>query len=76
MRAQLLGAGVGAMAILVGLGWIFGAIRRQRGHATSPDTYRALGGPLYAVFQIGCSGLLVVGGLIVISLVLLGGSRR
>lgn len=76
MRTQLLGASVGGLAILVGLGWIFGAIRRQRLHSGHQATYTAMGGPIYAVFQLGCSGMLVLGGVLVITLVLLGGSKH
>jgi hypothetical protein len=66
MPRPLLGAAVGALAVLVGAGWIYGAIRRQRHHAENAPTYAAMGGPFYAVFQIGCGGLLVLGGAIIV----------
>jgi len=69
----LLGAVVGALAVLVGAGWIFGSIRRQMRHSENAPTYAAMGGPVYAVFQIGCGGLLVLGGLVIIVTVLVVG---
>jgi hypothetical protein len=70
MRA-LGGAVVGALAVLVGAGWIFGSIRRQMRHSENTPTYRAMGGPVYAVFQIGCGALLVLGGAVIIVVTLL-----
>ena len=73
LMRPLLGATVGALSVLVGAGWIFGSVRRQMRHSENVPTYRAMGGPVYAVFQIGCGGLLVLGGLIVIVTVLVVG---
>jgi hypothetical protein len=71
----VLGAVIGALAVLVGAGWIFGSIRRQVRHAENAPTYAAMGGPVYTVFQIGCGGLLVLGGAIIIVVTLVGASR-
>lgn len=66
MPRPVLGAAVGALALLAGAGWIYGAIRRQRHHEENAPTYAAMGGPFYAVFQIGCGGLLALGGAIIL----------
>jgi hypothetical protein len=71
MRTALVGAVIGGLALLVGAGWIFGSIRRQTRHEEHAPTYAAMGGPVYAVFQIGCGALLLLGGVIILLVSLL-----
>lgn len=66
---------VGGLSILVGVGWIFGSIRRQLGRAENAPTYAAMGGPLYMIFQLGCGGFLVLAGLLIVGFFLAVGSR-
>lgn len=68
MPTAVYGVVIGALALLVGAGWLFGSIRRQTHHEEHAATYAAMGGPVYAVFQIGCSGLLVLGGVVILIL--------
>jgi hypothetical protein len=71
MNAQHLGGVVmGGLVLLVGVAWVLGAIRRVRERALSAPTYEATGGDVYTVFQVGCAGLLIVAGLVI--LVLMG----
>ena len=65
---------MGGLAISVGVAWIFGALRRRRDRALTAPTYAATGGVVYTAFQIGCAGLLIVGGLFILGLMLVGGS--
>ena len=71
---QLAGLGLGLFACLLGVGGIFGAIRRYRRRAEIASTFGQTGGVAYTVVQSGCSGLLFIGGilLIVIAVVLKG----
>jgi hypothetical protein len=74
MSLHLLGGLVlGGLAVLVGVAWALGAMRRRRDHALSAATYAATGGVVYTVFQLGCAGLLIVGGLAILGLMLAGG---
>ena len=74
MSGHLLGGLVmGGLAVVVGVGWIFGAIRRRSNRAQTAPTYAATGGVVYTAFQIGCAGLLILGGLAILGLMLAGG---
>ncbi len=74
MSQHLLGGLVlGGLTTLVGVAWILGALRRRRDRATSAATYAATGGVVYTVFQIGCAGMLILGGLGILGLMLAGG---
>jgi hypothetical protein len=75
MSLHLLGGLVlGGLTMLVGLAWVFGALRRRRDRAVTAPTYAATGGVVYTVFQLGCAGLLMLGGLAILGLVLAGGA--
>ncbi|MDP9248241.1 MAG: hypothetical protein M3O95_09170 [Candidatus Dormibacteraeota bacterium] len=76
MNAQHLGGVVmGALVLLVGLAWVLGAIRRVRDRALTAPTYAATGGVVYTVFQIGCAGVLIVAGLVILILMVISASR-
>jgi hypothetical protein len=75
MNAHLFGGlAMGSLAMLVGGAWIFGALRRVRDRSLTAPTYAATGGVVYTVFQIGCAGLLILGGIAILGLMLVGGS--
>jgi hypothetical protein len=63
--------GLGVLAVLLGLGGMFGALRQRRRRAEIAPTYGSTGGMVYTVVQLGCSGALVLGGVILVTLVLL-----
>lgn len=67
---------LGGAVLLVGIAWIFGALRRRRERAVTAPTYAATGGVVYTVFQIGCAGLLILGGIAILGLVLAGGPSK
>jgi hypothetical protein len=74
MSLHLLGGLVlGGLTVLVGVAWILGALRRRRDRAHTAATYTATGGVVYTIFQIGCAGLLILGGLAILGLMLAGG---
>ena len=66
---------MGIVAIVLGAGWIGGAISHQRRHADYANTYAQTGGPFYAVAQIGCATIVILAGAGLILLALLGGFR-
>lgn len=57
------GFGLGLLAFLLGAAGIAAAVRTRRRRAINPDMYGAAGGIAYTVAQVGCSGLLVLGGI-------------
>jgi hypothetical protein len=74
MNTHLLGGLVlGGLTILVGVAWVFGALRRRRERALTAATYAATGGVVYTIFQLGCAGLLIFAGLAILGLMLAGG---
>ena len=76
MNAHLLGGLVmGGLALLVGLVWVVGAIRRVRDRALTGPTYSATGGVVYTVFQVGCAGMLILAGILILALMAAGGPR-
>ncbi|HXN79177.1 MAG TPA: hypothetical protein VN965_10430 [Candidatus Dormibacteraeota bacterium] len=56
------GLGLGLLALLIGGAGVAAALRTRRRRATNPETYGASGGIVFTVVQIGCSGLLLAGG--------------
>ena len=57
------GFGLGLLAFLLGAAGVAAAVRTRRRRASNPDMYGATGGIAYTVVQVGCSGLLVMGGI-------------
>lgn len=64
------GFGLGLLAVLVGIAGIAAAIRTRRRRRYS-EAYASSGGIVYTVVQVGCSGLLLVGGLVLMTLALI-----
>ena len=63
--------GLGILAVLLGVGGIVAAVRTRRRRAESAPTYGSTGGILYTAIQMGCSGAMLVGGVILVAVVLL-----
>jgi hypothetical protein len=53
---------LGLFAFLLGVAGISVALRRRGRRARNPEAYAMTGGIAYTVVQIGCSGLLLLGG--------------
>jgi hypothetical protein len=56
------GLGLGLLAFLLGAAGVAAAVRTRRRRATFANTYGASGGIVFTVVQIGCSGVLLLGG--------------
>ena len=63
--------GLGILAVLLGIGGMFGAIRTRRRRAEIAPTYGSTGGIFYTMVQLGCSGAMLLGGVLLITVVLL-----
>jgi hypothetical protein len=72
---QLGGIAMGAVVLLVGVAWVLGAVRRVRDHELAAPTYAATGGLVYTVFQVGCAGVLIIAGLVILALMAVSLSR-
>ena len=59
------GIALGLFAVLLGIGGIVAALRVRRRRAEIAPTYGATGGIFYTVVQTGCSGMLVLGGILI-----------
>jgi hypothetical protein len=57
------GFGLGLLAFLIGTAGVAAALRTRRRRARFPETYGASGGIVYTGIQIGCSGMLLLGGI-------------
>jgi hypothetical protein len=57
------GFGLGLLAFLLGAAGIAAALRTRRRRASISNTYGASGGIVFTAVQVGCSGLLVLGGI-------------
>jgi hypothetical protein len=57
------GFGLGLLAFLLGVAGVAAAIRTRRRRARYAESYAASGGVIYTTIQVGCSGLLVLGGI-------------
>ncbi|HET7876832.1 MAG TPA: hypothetical protein VFN71_15020 [Methylomirabilota bacterium] len=66
---------MGSLAVLIGVAWVYGALRRRRDRALTAPTYAAAGGVVYTIFQIGCAGLLILAGVGIFALMLMGGAQ-
>ena len=56
------GFGLGLLAVLIGAAGIAAAVRTRRRRASYASTYGASGGIAFTIVQVGCSGLLLLGG--------------
>ena len=63
--------GLGILALLLGIGGSVAAVRTRRRRAEIAPTYGSTGGIVYTGVQLGCSGVLLIGGVILIAVVLL-----
>jgi hypothetical protein len=63
--------GLGILAVLLGVGGMVGAIRTRRRRAEIAPTYGSTGGIFYTMVQLGCSGVMLLGGVLLITVVLL-----
>jgi len=54
---------LGLLAFVLGIGGISVALRRRRGRAGYAEAYAMTGGIAYTVVQVGCSGLLLLAGI-------------
>jgi len=57
------GLGLGLLAFLIGLAGIAAALRTRRRRARDPETYGSSGGIVYTGIQVGCAGMLLLGGI-------------
>ncbi len=57
------GFGLGVLAVLLGIAGIAAALRTRRRRERYAEAYASTGGIVYTAVQIGCSGLLLLGGL-------------
>jgi hypothetical protein len=57
------GLGLGLLAFLIGLAGIAAALRTRRRRARFPETYGSSGGIVYTGIQVGCAGMLLLGGI-------------
>jgi hypothetical protein len=65
------GFGLGLLATLLGLGGIAAAMRTRRRRARYAETYASTGGIVYTVVQVGCSGVLVLIGIALMTLAII-----
>jgi len=56
------GFGLGLLAVLIGAAGVAAAVRTRRRRASYANTYGASGGIAFTIVQVGCSGLLLLGG--------------
>jgi hypothetical protein len=72
MSSHLAGGLVlGLAALILGVGLAAAALRRRRMREANAPTYAATGGPLYMAFQLGCAGLLIVAGMLLLAIMVL-----
>ena len=57
------GFGLGLLAFVIGAAGIAAALRTRRRRARFPETYGSSGGIVYTGIQVGCAGVLLLGGL-------------
>lgn len=57
------GFGLGLLAFLIGVAGIAAALRTRRRRARNPETYGSSGGIVYTGIQVGCAGMLLLGGI-------------
>lgn len=57
------GFGLGLLALLIGAAGVAAALRTRRRRASYANTYGASGGIAFTIVQVGCSGVLLLGGI-------------
>lgn len=57
------GFGLGLLAVLLGIAGIAAALRVRRRRARYAETYASSGGIFYTAAQVGCSTVLLLGGI-------------
>jgi cbb3-type cytochrome oxidase subunit 3 len=57
------GFGLGLLAFLIGVAGIAAALRTRRRRARYPEAYGSSGGIIYTSIQVGCAGVLLLGGI-------------
>lgn len=62
------GFGLGLLAFLIGVAGIAAAMRTRRRRARNPEMYGAAGGMAYTAVQVGCAGMLLLGGILLMVL--------
>jgi len=65
------GFGLGLLALLLGIAGIAAALRARRRRARYAEAYASTGGIFYTAVQVGCSGALLVGGIVLITLAMI-----
>ena len=72
MEFRLVGPlAIGALAVVLGILWLGGALLTRRRRADFASTYASSGGILYTVFQVGCAAALILIGLGIVLVILL-----
>lgn len=63
---------MGLLALVLGVALVLGALRRRRQMVRgNAPTYAATGGVVYTVFQMGCAGLLILAGVVLLAVMLI-----
>ena len=62
---------LGVFALLLGIGAIAAAMRRRRDRERYPETYSAAGGVVYTAVQMGCGGVLLLAGAVLLALAII-----
>lgn len=65
------GFGLGLLATLLGIGGISAAIRTRRRRARYAETYASTGGIVFTVVQVGCAGMLLLIGIVLMTLAII-----
>ena len=65
------GFGLGLLATLLGIGGISAAVRTRRRRARYAEAYASTGGIVYTVVQVGCSGILLLIGVVLMALAII-----
>jgi len=72
VQNHLLGGVVGVLAVLIGIAWGLGALRRRAARVLEPRQYAEMGGIVYTVFQLFFAAALIGIGLVIMVLMATG----